>query len=255
MIFANIPSIFGWILLYYTQSAVLLFASTVMMGLSIGFSEAPILSYVGEITEPRLRGKMSSLACTSAMFGMLLICVSGYFFQWRTVALLATLSPITCMCLVTLVRWSHIIIQAVPKLGFKFQNFFFFCVCVFRFSAVQIPESPVWLIGKGKYDKAEKALCWLRGWVEPDVVKTELLEYIRYNQVSGTMHGKINVKNETTFSKLARLMDPSVYRPLILVMIIFFISYITSLLPCKPFYTKIMTEVGIKNEDQSLVLV
>jgi len=103
MIFANIPSIFGWILLYFSKSAMTLYTSTVLMGLSIGFSEAPILSYVGEITEPRLRGSMSSLACATSMIGAFLTYIMGYIFEWRTVALLSTLCPITCICLVILV--------------------------------------------------------------------------------------------------------------------------------------------------------
>lgn len=104
MICANIPSIFGWIMLYFTNSRETLYTSSVLMGLSIGFSEAPILSYVGEITEPRLRGSMAALACTSSMFGGLLTFFLGYLFEWRTVALLSTLCPIMCICLVTLVR-------------------------------------------------------------------------------------------------------------------------------------------------------
>lgn len=104
MIFANIPSILGWILLYYTHTTISLYTSTVMMGLSIGFSEAPILSYVGEITEPRLRGSMASLACSSCMVGSLITFVLGYYFpDWRTVSLLSTLCPLTCICLVLLV--------------------------------------------------------------------------------------------------------------------------------------------------------
>jgi len=103
MVLANIPSILGWIMLYYTHSVASLYASTVLMGLSIGFSEAPILSYVGEITEPRIRGMMASLASTAGMLGMFLIYLLGYFFEWRIVALLSTLCPITCICLVMLV--------------------------------------------------------------------------------------------------------------------------------------------------------
>lgn len=103
MIFANIPSIFGWILLYFTHSVALLYASTIMMGLSVGFSEAPILSYVGEITEPRLRGSMASLACMSSMFGVFITYMLGFLFKWRTVALLSTCCPIICICLILFV--------------------------------------------------------------------------------------------------------------------------------------------------------
>ncbi|CAI6369879.1 unnamed protein product [Macrosiphum euphorbiae] len=166
MILANVPSIFGWILLYYTHSTVSLYSSTVLMGLGIGFSEASISSYVGEITEPRLRGSMASLA---------------------NVALLSTLCPITCICLVIL-----------------------------------IPESPVWLVSKAKNEKAENSLCWLRGWVEPEIVKTELLELIRYNEVPGTHRRTADVN--------------PVY------------------LGDRRYTSKIVTEVGISN-NQSLLLV
>ncbi|KAF0763767.1 facilitated trehalose transporter Tret1-like [Aphis craccivora] len=219
MIVANIPSIFGWIMLYYTHDVVSLYASTVLMGLSIGFSEAPILSYVGEITEPRLRGMMASLASTAGMLGMFLIYLLGYFYEWRIVALLSTLCPITCICLVML-----------------------------------IPESPIWLIANGKNEKAKKALCWLRGWVNPEIINAEHHELVRYNEVSGTRIGKVDVELDSLSSKLAQLKDPSVYRPLRLVMIVFFISYIICLLPCKPYFSQIMNQVDLSN-DQSLLLV
>lgn len=103
MIFANVPSILGWIMLYRTNSSTMLYTSMVLMGMSIGFSEAPILSYVGEITEPRLRGSMSSLACMTSWIGCMLTFFLGYLFDWRTVALLSALCPVTCMCLVACV--------------------------------------------------------------------------------------------------------------------------------------------------------
>lgn len=139
-------------------------------------------------------------------------------------------------------------------------GFFFIILCIRMY--LQIPESPVWLVAKGKIDKAEKALCWLRGWVEPETVKTEHLELVRYNKVSGIRsfadegdchHLDANYDNGL-ISRLAQLKNPSVYRPLRLVMAFFFFSNIVSLLPTKPFFTKIMTEIGIK-DNQSLLMV
>jgi len=101
------------------------------------------------------------------------------------------------------------------------------------------------LVAKGKNEKAKKALCWLRGWVKPNVVKMEFLGLVRYNEISET---------QQTAGKLAQFKDPSVYRPLRLIIFYFLISIIMSTIPWRPFISKIMTEVGILN-NQSLLLV
>lgn len=112
------------------------------------------------------------------------------------------------------------------------------------------------MIGKGKIEKSEEALCWLRGWVKPQVIKLEHLELIRYNEVSGMQRdgGKVNTDNIGIFSKLEEFKEPAIYRPLRLVMILFLISNIISMTPCRSFISNIMTEVDILNE-QSLLLV
>lgn len=123
---------------------------------------------------------------------------------------------------------------------------------------VQIPESPIWLIAKGKHEKAEKAICWLRGWVDSETVKPELSNLLHYNNVSGTIETRDSnvVTNDSNnlLSKLAQFKEPSVYRPMKLIMIYFFTSYIVNLTLGKPFIGKIMTEVGLRDY-QSICLV
>jgi len=104
MIFANVPSIIGWILLYSARSSVLLCASTLLMGFSMGLGAGSTSSYVGEISEPRLRGSLGSLGTTAMRMGATLMYVQGSFFDWRTTALYSTIFPIICICFIIFVR-------------------------------------------------------------------------------------------------------------------------------------------------------
>jgi len=101
-------------------------------------------------------------------------------------------------------------------------------------------------------------MCWLRGWVDPETVKPELITLFHYNEVSGTIgtEGSNFDGNgdNSLLSKLALFKEPSVYKPLKLIMIYFFTSFMINLTPGKPFIGKIMTEVGLRDY-QSIYLV
>ena len=110
------------------------------------------------------------------------------------------------------------------------------------------------MIAKGRDDKAEEAMCWLRGWVKPEKIKPEFLELVHYNQVSGTQGGKIDTDDKKIFSTLARFKNPAVYRPLKLMVIFFFVAFVVSIFPTRPFITKIMQEINLfDSQNESLV--
>lgn len=49
MIVVNIPHIIAWILLHYANSLEAMYLGAILLGLGVGFMEAPIITYVGEI--------------------------------------------------------------------------------------------------------------------------------------------------------------------------------------------------------------
>lgn len=94
--------------------------------------------------------------------------------------------------------------------------------------------------------------------MDPEIVKPELITLFHYIEVSGTIGNegsnfRANDDN-SLLSKLALFKEPSVYKPLKLILIYFFTSYSVNLSPGKPFIGKIMTEVGLRDY-QSIYLV
>ncbi|KMQ85625.1 facilitated trehalose transporter tret1-like protein [Lasius niger] len=116
----------------------MLFAALAMTGLTGGLLEAPVLTYVAEVTQPNLRGMLSATSSMSVILGVFTQMLSGSLAHWRTVAIINLVYPVIC----------------------------FIAMCL-------VPESPHWLADKGRFAESERALCWLRGWASPAQVQSE----------------------------------------------------------------------------------
>lgn len=44
----------------------------------------------------------------------------------------------------------------------------------------------MWLLSKGRTQNAKSALCWLRGWVNPNLIMTEFKYLLKYKEDSST---------------------------------------------------------------------
>lgn len=97
-----------------------------------------VFTYVAEVVEPRFRGMLTASGPTTVATGVLFEFIMGAFLNWRTVAWLSSILP--CFTIIAL--------------------------CF-------VPESPYWLINKGRIDDARKSLARLRGWVSVDDIAIE----------------------------------------------------------------------------------
>ncbi|XP_030378700.1 facilitated trehalose transporter Tret1-2 homolog [Scaptodrosophila lebanonensis] len=123
-----LPYLVGWALIIFAQKVIMLFAGRFIVGACGGAFCITAPMYTTEIAQVEIRGMMGC-------FFQLLI-VHGVLYGYVAGAICTTfVFNIAC--------------GVLPLL------FFVFFVCM--------PESPVYLAQKGKTEKAEKALKWLRG--------------------------------------------------------------------------------------------
>ncbi|KAK0071851.1 hypothetical protein PV325_012286, partial [Microctonus aethiopoides] len=138
MLLANIPFIAAWIILHFATTASLVFVALGLTGLTGGLCEAPILTYVAEVTQPHLRGMLSATSSMAVIIGIFTQMLTGSLTDWRTMTLINLFYPILCFTALLL-----------------------------------MPESPYWLAGKDRISDAEKSLRWLRGWAPSSHVREE----------------------------------------------------------------------------------
>ncbi|KAK5646894.1 hypothetical protein RI129_005358 [Pyrocoelia pectoralis] len=190
----NVPFIICWIIFYYANQLWHFYFALAMGGFFGGLVEAPILTYVSEITQPHLRGALAASSSVAVISGILIEFILGTFLDWRTVALISCAFPVTSFCLLYF-----------------------------------MPESPHWLIMNNKVDKARKSLAWLRGWTSVEEVEIEIQEICRSQNVQeseegGAMHRSFiarKMEGAKNFTKKSFLW------PFTMVAFLYFLSHFT----------------------------
>lgn len=86
--------------------------------------EAPIITYVGEISEPRFRGMLTSYAGIFVSLGFVFIYTMGNFFDWQHVAAISCTIPIITIIAISQVSFDLIFYNIVSNNRLKKEIFF-----------------------------------------------------------------------------------------------------------------------------------
>lgn len=132
---AAIPCVIGWIVIATATNFYALLGGRILTGLGSAIGTSPAIVYITEVARPDLRGSLISTAPTLASAGMVIVYAKGAFMSWRLVAYLSIIYTILPVILIQ----------------------------------IFVPESPVWLVSKGRIEDAAKSLKFLySAYPQPD---------------------------------------------------------------------------------------
>ncbi|CAH1713748.1 facilitated trehalose transporter Tret1-like isoform X2 [Aphis gossypii] len=215
MIITNIPYLVSQIIFFYAENVETMYVCSIMMGLGVGFSGGPFSAYLGEVCEPKLRGALMS--ATNVFFfsgSLLLTTIYAITRQWRLTVLANMAIPIITIVIL--------------------------CMS---------PDSPMWLLSKGKTEKAHRTLGKLRGWVSHDKCSNEFHEMVVFVSANKNSSNDKNEKNNSD-SSWKQLMQPDVLRPFRLLLIYFFFSNLLSGVPFGPYLVEVFLTFGANVDAQ-----
>lgn len=160
--FTFLPYMLSWILVGHANSVPMLYVGRFLGGISDGciFTTSPM--YIGEIANPKIRGKLGSAVPVCLVFGILLINILGAIFSIRDAATVATIIPIMSFMLM---------------------------LCM--------PESPYGLIIKDNPKEAKRALQIFRGSEDVDEEFERIEHAVRYDmaQSQGALKDMVTISS------------------------------------------------------------
>uniref|UniRef100_A0A1B0DJE9 Major facilitator superfamily (MFS) profile domain-containing protein n=1 Tax=Phlebotomus papatasi TaxID=29031 RepID=A0A1B0DJE9_PHLPP len=165
--------------------------------------------------EPSIRGILTSCAGVSVQLGVFTVYFLGTVVTWRVAALICLAVPLS-----TLVA-----------------------ICF-------VPETPLWLLSKGKVEPARKSLQWLRGWVSPEAVQEEFQQLQHYSANSNKCAACQKKDTacphppDTLLQRGKELFRHRTLKPFALVMALFFFHNFTGLASMRPFMVQIFQAYG-----------
>ncbi|XP_065735272.1 solute carrier family 2, facilitated glucose transporter member 6 isoform X2 [Phocoena phocoena] len=202
-----VPSAAGYALMAGAHGLWMLLLGRTLTGFAGGLTAACIPVYVSEIAPAGVRGALGATPQLMAVFGSLSLYALGLLLPWRWLAV-AGEGPVLVMILL---------------LGF-------------------MPNSPRFLLSRGRDSEALQALAWLRG-ADADI-------RWEFEQIQD------NVRRQSSHLSWAEARDPHMYRPIVIALLMRFLQQLTGITPILVYLQSIFdsTAVLLPPEDDAAIV-
>lgn len=166
---STIPALLGWIVFVLGNSVPLFIVARLLHGLALGLRTPLAAILVAEYTDPKYRGAFLGTFAISLGLGIFLSHLWGAHLTWKITAVVCSMFPLIAMTIISL-----------------------------------SPESPSWLVSKGKYEEAKKAFRWVRG--DGDEQRDELNAMINAHN-EAKIEDKANEGSQSSFGYYRTAVD------------------------------------------------
>uniref|UniRef100_A0A2K6SD23 Solute carrier family 2 member 6 n=1 Tax=Saimiri boliviensis boliviensis TaxID=39432 RepID=A0A2K6SD23_SAIBB len=196
IMFSAVPSAAGYALMAGAHGLWMLLLGRTLTGFAGGLTAACIPVYVSEIAPPGVRGALGATPQLMAVFGSLSLYTLGLLLPWRWLAV-AGEAPVLVMILL---------------LSF-------------------MPNSPRFLLSRGRDEEALQALAWLRG-VDADV-------HWEFEQIQD------NVRRQSSQVSWAEARAPHMCRPIAVALLMRFLQQLTGITPILVYLQSIFDSTAV----------
>nr|XP_023028308.1 facilitated trehalose transporter Tret1-2 homolog [Leptinotarsa decemlineata] len=210
---ATIPSVIGWSMIASAPNIPMIILGRLLVGFATAWGTIPATVYITEISRADLRGSLVSSAPSFASLGMVICFMKGWFFHWRTVAWTANLYAVIPVALV------------------------FF-----------IPESPAWLVSKGRIEQAAASLRWINKYQPQPENRNESLAELHLNLLQKEHQAKLEEQEKRgdfgATAKVKEFFKPTGYKPMLIICGLFFFQQFSGIYITLFYSVTFFKEVG-----------
>uniref|UniRef100_A0A3Q2R0F6 Solute carrier family 2 member 8 n=1 Tax=Fundulus heteroclitus TaxID=8078 RepID=A0A3Q2R0F6_FUNHE len=128
LMFCTLPYVFGFTIIIAAQNVWMFYVGRVLTGVASGITSLVVPLYISETAHEKVRGTLGSCVQLMVVSGIMGVYLAGLFMDWRWLAICCSIPPSLVMV----------------------------AMCF-------MPETPRFLLSKGKRREAEEALRFLRG--------------------------------------------------------------------------------------------